>query len=148
MATPEHLRSLADAALLAVQIQAPEITPDDLDVIVTHRSRGIIVQTVIPRERLLQTMRIVQPKSDAARHSPDYRSVHWHGQDYIFTPTQAAVVRLLWESWEDGNGDVGQETLLEAAGSESKRLRDLFKDHPAWGNVIRSCGKGIFSLEA
>jgi hypothetical protein len=87
-----------------------------------------------------------QPLGDSPRHSPDFRSVHWKGQDYIFSPAQAAVIACLWEAWEDGMPDLGQETILEKAGSESNRLRDVFKDHPAWGVVIVSRGKGIFGL--
>jgi len=42
--------------------------------------------------------------------------------------------------------------LLEAAGSESKRLRDLFRKgdgtmHPAWGLIIVPTSKGTFRLD-
>jgi hypothetical protein len=80
------------------------------------------------------------------RHCPDYRFVHWFGTDYTFTPTQAAVVRQLWEAWEDGTPGMGQETLLEGAKSEGSRLRDLFRGHPAWGTMIAALGKGLFAL--
>ena len=71
-----------------------------------------------------------------ARHSPDFRSVHWFGVSYSFTALQGAMVRILWEAWEDGTPDVGQERLLEEAGSEANRIRDLFRGHPAWGALI------------
>jgi hypothetical protein len=80
------------------------------------------------------------------RHSADFRSVHWFGADYTFTPTQAAVVRQLWEAWEDGTPGVGQETLLAGAGSEGSRLRDLFRGHAAMGSMIVALGKGLFAL--
>jgi hypothetical protein len=80
------------------------------------------------------------------RHCKDFRFVHWFGTDYTFTPTQAAVVRQLWEAWEDGTPGLGQETLLEGAGSTGDRLRDVFRGSPAWGTLVVPLGKGLFAL--
>ena len=77
-----------------------------------------------------------KPKRNPARHSQDFRSVCWFGAEFTFTALQAAVLRVLWEAWEDGTPEVGRETILQAAGSESERLRDVFRDHPAWGTLI------------
>lgn len=73
-----------------------------------------------------------------ARHSADFRSVHWFGAKHSFTPTQAACVKLLWEAWENRTPEVGQEWILQHPDveSESKRLVDLFKVHAAWGTMI------------
>jgi hypothetical protein len=73
-----------------------------------------------------------------ARHSKDFRSVRWYGDDYHFSPTQAACVKVMWEEWEKGTPDLGQETILEhpEVEAESKRLVDVFKGHPAWGKMI------------
>lgn len=91
-----------------------------------------------------------QPGSQApARHSSDFRSVHWFGTDCTFTGTQAAVVRLLWEAWEDGTPEVSQATLLEAADSSTERLRDLFRDSLAWGTmIVPGAHRGTFQLVA
>jgi hypothetical protein len=72
------------------------------------------------------------------RHSEDFRSVYWFGSDHTFTPTQAACVRVLWQAWENGTPEIGQATILEhpAVDSESSRLSDLFKGHPAWKTMI------------
>lgn len=72
------------------------------------------------------------------RHSDDFRSVHWHGIDYSFTATQAACVRVLWEAMENGTPEVGKDTILEKAGSETSRLDDIFRNSPAWGTMIVS----------
>lgn len=82
----------------------------------------------------------------AARHSADFRSVHWFGADYSFTPLQAAVVRQLWDAWEHGTPDVGGQTLLENADSAGGRLDHVFRDHPAWGALIVSTAKGLYRL--
>lgn len=73
-----------------------------------------------------------------ARHSPDFRSVHWFGTDHAFTATQAVCVRLLWEAWEHQTPDVGDETMLTQAGvADRQQLRHVFRNHPAWGKMIR-----------
>jgi hypothetical protein len=69
-------------------------------------------------------------------HSPDFRSVLWDGETYDFSPKQAAVVKQLWEAWENGTPVVSQAALLEGAESDATRLLDLFRRHPAWGVMI------------
>jgi hypothetical protein len=80
---------------------------------------------------------IASPQQDV-RHSPDYRSLIWHGTPYFFTANQAPVIELLLEAWADGCLDVGDETLLRAVDEHSPpaRLATLFRDHPAWGSLI------------
>jgi hypothetical protein len=73
-----------------------------------------------------------------ARHSIDFRSVHWFGTDYSLTATQAACVKVLWQAWENGTPELAQATILEDRDveSESTRLRDVFRNHSAWGTMI------------
>jgi hypothetical protein len=88
------------------------------------------------------------------RHSPDFRSVHWFGSNYTFTGTQAACVKILWQEWEKGTPEIGQETILEEAGTSGNRLIDVFRNrgfktgyHPAWGNmIVPGSTKGAFRL--
>jgi hypothetical protein len=106
-------------------------------------SDGQKIQHPIPPASAAQQGRQLPP----ARHSSDFRSVHWYGTDYSFSPTQAACVRVLWEAWEDGIPDVGQAAILEAAGSETERLRSLFVSHAAWGVlIVVGAGKGTYRL--
>jgi hypothetical protein len=70
-----------------------------------------------------------------AAHSPDFRCINWYGTEYTFTPNQAAIVKILWEAWENGTPDVGQETLRAQAEVES-RIDRLFLGHAAWKNLI------------
>jgi hypothetical protein len=81
-------------------------------------------------------------------HSEDFRSVRWFGTAYNFTPTQATCVRILWEAWARGTPDVGHQTILNAARSDSARLREVFNKgkHPAWGTMIASHSKGTCRL--
>jgi hypothetical protein len=87
------------------------------------------------------------PQPRGVKHSPDFRCVNWYGQIYSLTPAQAAVVRILWDAWENETPDVGQESLLESSGSESAKLSDVFKDSPAWNTLVVSGGsRGTFRL--
>jgi hypothetical protein len=90
-----------------------------------------------------------RPVADVC-HANDFRSVRWYGTEYIFTPTQAACVRVLWDAWERGSPVVGQDLILETAGSTGARLRDVFDKgrHPAWETMIVSPRKGAFRLNA
>jgi hypothetical protein len=86
------------------------------------------------------------------RHGIDFRSVRWYGTDYTFTKNQAAIVKLLWDAWENGTPEVGGDTLLTEADCETKRLDHLFNlgkhgRHPAWGTMIRpGSQKGTYRL--
>ncbi len=81
-------------------------------------------------------------KESDTSHSPDFRSVRWFGEVYGFTANQAPVVKCLYENWQNGTPDVGDETLLSAVDPESPplRLSTLFRDHPAWNTLIVSGG--------
>lgn len=55
----------------------------------------------IEAEETSRTPRTEIRESQAlARHSSDFRSVHWYGTDYTFTKEQARVVEQLWQEWE------------------------------------------------
>jgi hypothetical protein len=90
-----------------------------------------------------------------ARHSDDFRSVHWYGADYTFTPSQAACVKVLWRNWDNGTPEVGEDTVLTdvEVDAQAKRLIDLFRDrksesryHLAWGTMIVQGRKGAYRL--
>ena len=81
------------------------------------------------------------------RHSPDFHWLSWHGTEYRLGGAQAAAFRLLWESHQAGVPVVAGEVLLEAAESESRAARDIFKKHPLWEDgVVGSAGKGALRL--
>jgi hypothetical protein len=83
-----------------------------------------------------------------ARHSADYRSVDWFGIHYDFTALQAPCIECLWEAWENGTPDLGQEFIMAQAGAESRRLVDLFKGHGAWGTmIVPGATKGAYRLQ-
>jgi hypothetical protein len=90
-----------------------------------------------------------------ARHSDDFRSVHWFGHDFQFTATQAACVSVLWRNWANRTPEVGEDTILTApeVDADAKRLIDVFREkksptgyHAAWGTMIVQGRKGAYRL--
>lgn len=81
--------------------------------------------------------RLPSPEMLLPTHGPDFRDVSWRGTKYVFAPEQAACIRVLWEAWEQGNPLVADGTVLQKAGvGDKQRLRDVFKNHAAWGKMI------------
>ncbi len=84
-------------------------------------------------------------------HSDDFRSVNWFGTSYSFTANQAPVVRMLWENWDRGTPEVGNETLLMAVDPEAPpdKIPTLFRNSDAYGEMIRpGATKGTTRLVA
>lgn len=85
--------------------------------------------------------------------SADFRTVRWYGKWHNFSPTQAAVVKKLWEARKDGSNYVKDEDLISAADSHAARLRDIFRPnngyHPAWKTMIvrDRTPKGYYRLQ-
>jgi len=85
---------------------------------------------------------------DEVKHSTDFRCLDWYGQEFTFTPMQAACLKTLYENWSNSTPVVGEQTILESADSSSDRLRDVFDKgkHPAWETIIKPANKGAFQL--
>lgn len=112
-----------------------------------YESSVIISQLLKIEKEITQAEEPNEQKRLQTRHSPDFRSVSWFGTRHSFTPTQAAIVKVLWNAWENDTPDVGHETLLEEAGSESKRLVDVFKGHETYKQLIgQGETKGSYQL--
>ncbi|MEK6675972.1 MAG: hypothetical protein AABZ47_10005 [Planctomycetota bacterium] len=88
------------------------------------------------------------PGEKPTGHSKGFRSVRWNGTNYSFTATQAAIVKQLWEPWENGTPDEPGDTLLATAEvADSQRIRDVFKNHPAWTTmIVQGETKGTYRL--
>jgi hypothetical protein len=104
------------------------------------------------RQAALRRERRAPNREDGFRHSSDFATVTWRGMTFRFTPTQRAVVRLLYEALVNGTPGVGEQTILEEIGSRGKRVRDLFRTktrlHSAWGKLIvpEAGAKGVLRL--
>ncbi|MHB1157675.1 MAG: hypothetical protein ACYC26_12680 [Phycisphaerales bacterium] len=93
---------------------------------------------------------------EKATHSEDFTSVEWFGTRYDFAKgNQAESVRVLWTEWEKGGHSLSEKTIGEKIESSAEhfRLVHVFRSkdnkmHSAWGTMIVSSGKGVFSLNS
>lgn len=94
--------------------------------------------TAVPERAWAEIRRVALGSgSETATHGPDFRNVTWYGTRYIFSPKQAACIRIFWEAWMEGNPWVADGTILQKAGvGDRQRLRDVFRNHNAWGSMI------------
>jgi len=74
--------------------------------------------------------------SSELQFAEDHRSCRWNDQVFEFSTKQAAVMETLHKNWSNGAPALSKETLLEAAGSDGKDVRDLFRRHEAWRTLI------------
>lgn len=145
-ARPQRLKELAGQAGVSVRLLFPA------RVLAHALARAAAVPELFAgwhhvEEGLLRLRGDNAPERNEARASRDFRSAWWFGEEFCFTPDQAACLKTLWEAWENGTPDVGQETVLARSGSKAKRLVDLFKGHQAWGTmIVAGRTKGAFRL--
>lgn len=84
---------------------------------------------------------------ETARHSADFTSVHWYGDDHEFTANQAKCVGLLWQAWENGTPSLRGDYMLAEADVSQSRFDLVFRGHAAWGTMIVPSGvKGSYKL--
>ena len=76
------------------------------------------------------------PDTNLFEHSPCYRSVRWREQDFRFTAMQAHALGILHDNYKRGLPDTSQQALLTEIESKSRRLRDIFRNSPAWKTLI------------
>jgi len=99
--------------------------------------QGFIVGGRPAAQMVLDTLPCRNFDAPPTRHSADFRSVTWFGEKYTFTANQAACIRLLWEAWENDTPELSGSVILETADIAQDRLSAVFRNHPAWGTMIR-----------
>ena len=78
--------------------------------------------------------------------SSDYQDVRCNGHRFRLGPIQAQVVQALHraalagEPWQNG------KTILQAAGSRSLKMSDVFKSQKGWRHLIQSDRRGAYRL--
>ena len=89
-------------------------------------------------------------KGAQTKHSADFASVRWYGTEYQFTKQQAAAISEWWHAWENGTPDLFDETVLTEISARGRKpsLHNIFKGHPAWGNmIVTGKSKGTHRLQ-
>ena len=80
-------------------------------------------------------------------HSDDYSEVTQGNTTYYFTSMQASAVRYMHERHRKGKAIIYQHDILAHVKSESSRLREIFKDDPAWGTLIVRAKNNYYKLD-
>lgn len=77
--------------------------------------------------------------SGGVRHGPGFATIVWKdGRTYSFGGRlQRAAVAVLWLAYQEGTPDVPEGMILKEIESETQELRQLFRNHPAWGELIQ-----------
>jgi len=115
--------------------------------IFVRKAIDLLRRIATKQEKARQGNENIELNPTETTHSIDFRSVRWFGTDYSFTPNQAAAVKILWQAWENRTPEVGGDTIATEIESDSRRARDIFKGHPAFGNMIcQGKTKGTFRL--
>ena len=86
----------------------------------------------------------IMPNNEA---NEDFSWVRWNGTEYNFATTQQkAAVKALWKT--TGN-TLHTSAIREAVESRADRfdVGKIFKNHPAWGEMIVRVGKGTVRLK-
>ena len=81
--------------------------------------------------------------------SKDGRTIIKDGREYSITSLQADAIRMLYNAYMEGSHELHQDYILEEIGSQSKRLRDVFRSRPeVWGDLIeKSKSRGMYRLK-
>lgn len=76
-------------------------------------------------------------RARVASPGPEWRRVRvpWSGE-YLLNRGQLAAVAELMEAAGSACPEVDQRHLLAAAGSDARRLADLFRGSEAWGRLV------------
>lgn len=81
------------------------------------------------------------------KHSEDFRTINWKGCPYTLTPSQAQVIKVLYEGFKHGMPCIGKEIILENLDSRNRRLQDTFRKSGLWMKLIIQCSKrGTYRL--
>lgn len=126
---------------LTDRLNQPRLKPEDRPPIEVTPESAAIVAT----ESLARVEEVAQLPQFA--HSEDFRTVNYQGQEFHLTLNQARVTERLLIARENRTSEVHQDTLLENLGIYSKRVRDVFKNSPAFGRlIVKGEKKGTFRL--
>ena len=82
-------------------------------------------------------------------HNDSFNCVTWGNKEFVFkSGAPADCFRVMFNAWFIGKRWMDQKEILAMAETDGERLRDKFRDHPAWNLMIIPHPKtqGIFGL--
>lgn len=100
------------------------------------------------KDRTCRMLLVDDPIPDEIVPNDSFNCIRWGNQEFTFNPRQADCVRVMFNAWKNNARWMHQREIIAAAEGHGERLRDKFKNHPAWGTMIASEGKasGLYGL--
>ncbi len=117
------------------------------DSLVQHRQKqktNDIKVTAIAR--LADIIPDLQRKATQPAHNPNFDNVVFKGQEFAFGLVQADILKQLYKAACAGDPKVHFKRLFVEAGSQSMRMRDVFKSQPDWKDLICHDSRGYYWL--
>ena len=102
----------------------------------TGQTFALDVNLIVTRIHGVQRM----ASSGPVRPSPDFRSIWVGDREFVFRGDKhRQIVEYLHDVWDRGLGRISVATMFADLEFETtSRLRDVFKDHPDWKDLIGS----------
>lgn len=123
---------LAEAELSRHQI----IALDDLE----DHGAGLIIEPIYLAAQLKTGP--VSRAADPVRHAAGFRHFWVGDREFKFSgDKRRQIVEYLFNAWEDGVESVSTEVMFaDLEFKSSSRMRDIFKDHEDWRDLIEATG--------
>ena len=119
------------------------ILDESLSHLKLKQNRGDIRVTAMAR--LADIIPDLQRKARPA-HDPNFNNVVFNGQEFAFGLVQADILKQLYKAASAGDPKVHFKRLFVEAGSQSMRMRDVFKSQPDWKELICHDSRGYYWL--
>ena len=103
--------------------------------------------TVTAIARLADIIPDLQKKArPCSSHDTNFSNVVFKGRDFAFGLVQADIIRQLHKAAISGAPKVHFKQLFVESGSQSMRMRDIFKRHDDWKILVRHDNRGYYWL--
>lgn len=134
--SPDYCVEKSDLIILKDSLCHVKLKTDQRDMTVTAVAR---LADIIPD---LQRKLKDAPSADAS-----FYNVTFKGKDYAFGILQADILKQLYKAAMAGDPKVHFKRLFVEAGSQSVRMRDVFKSQPDWRDLICNDYRGYYWLD-
>lgn len=88
------------------------------------------------------------PDEDAFWHNAEFTHIRARGREFRLTPRRASVVRVIYRAKQNRRTPVGLDYIKSQLDDLFvDKLRDVFKDSDAWGDLVTRDTRGLYDLD-
>jgi hypothetical protein len=124
---------ILDDSLSHLKLKKPKAEQRDITVTAIARLADIIPDL----------QKKARPRSS---HDTNFSNVQFRGHDFAFGLVQADIIRQLHKAAILGKPKVHFKQLFVESGSQSMRMRDIFKRHDDWKILVKHDNRGYYWL--